>query len=74
MGGRAATHSLDILDYSSLINRGNTIFNDLWIRSYDPSRIWVPTLRTSLFSQDGNDQLLEKSLDLVDERRVTAMV
>ena len=26
-----------------------------------------PTLRTSLFTLDNNDQLLERSLDLVDE-------
>ena len=74
MGRKATLCPLDISDYSSSVNKGNTIFNDLWIRSYDPSRIWVPTLRTSLFTQDGNDQLLEKSLDLVDERRETAMV
>ena len=28
-----------------------------------------PTLRTSLFTPNSNDQLLEKSLDLVDERK-----
>ena len=33
-----------------------------------------PTLRTSLFTPDNNDQLLERRLDLVDERRETAMV
>ena len=32
------------------------------------------TLRTSLFIPDGNDQLLEKSLDLVDKQREIAMV
>ena len=31
------------------------------------------TLRTSLFTPDGNDQLLEKSLDLVDEWRETTV-
>ena len=33
-----------------------------------------PTLRTSLFTPDNNNQLLERSLDLVNERRETAMV
>ena len=32
------------------------------------------TLRTSLFTSDNNDQLLEKSLDLINERREMAMV
>ena len=31
-------------------------------------------LRTSLFTPDNNDQLLQKSLDLIDERREEAMV
>ena len=33
-----------------------------------------PTLRTSTFTLDGNDGLLEKSLDLIEERRENAMV
>ena len=33
-----------------------------------------PTLRTSTFTSDGNDELLKKSLDLIDERREKAMV
>ena len=33
-----------------------------------------PTLRTSMFTSDGNEELLKKSLDLVEERRENAMV
>ena len=33
-----------------------------------------PTLRTSTFTSDGNDELLKKSLDLIEERRENAMV
>lgn len=33
-----------------------------------------PTLRTSSFTPSSNDRLLEKSLDLVEERRENAMV
>ena len=33
-----------------------------------------PTLRTSLFALDSNDNLLEKSLDLVEERRESVIV
>ena len=33
-----------------------------------------PTMRTITFTLDGNDELLKKSLDLVEERRENAMV
>ena len=37
-------------------------------------KIGFPTLTTSLFTLDDNDRLLEKSLNLIDERREAAMV
>ena len=33
-----------------------------------------PTMRTSTFTSDGNDELLKKNLDLVEEQRENAMV
>ena len=33
-----------------------------------------PTMRTNTFTSDGNDKLLKKSLDLVEERRENAMM
>jgi len=39
-----------------------------------PLKTRFPMLETSLFSLDSNDNLLEKSLDLVEERRENAMV
>ena len=33
-----------------------------------------PTMRTSTFTSDGNDELLKKNLDLIEERRENAMV
>ena len=33
-----------------------------------------PTLRTSTFTSDGNDELLKNNLDLVEERKENAMV
>ena len=33
-----------------------------------------PTLRTSLFNPSSNNELLEKSLDLIEEKRENAMV
>ena len=39
-----------------------------------PLETGFPTLRSSSFTPSGNDGLLEKSLDLVEERRESAMV
>ena len=39
-----------------------------------PLETGFPTLRTSLFTPDNNNRLLEKSLDLVEERREVVMV
>ena len=39
-----------------------------------PQEIVFPTLRTSAFTPGGNDGLLERSLDLIEERRENAMV
>ena len=39
-----------------------------------PLETGFPTLRTSVFTSDGNDELLKKSLDLIEERRENAMV
>ena len=33
-----------------------------------------PTMRSSAFTSDGNDELLKKNLDLIEERRETAMM
>ena len=39
-----------------------------------PLETGFPTLRTRLFTPSSNDNLLEKSLDLIEERRENAMV
>ena len=39
-----------------------------------PLETGFPTLRTSSFTPSGNDGLLEKSLDLIEERRENVMV
>ena len=39
-----------------------------------PIETSFPTLRTQLFNPSDNDELLEKSLDLVEERKESAMV
>ena len=39
-----------------------------------PLETGFPTLKTSLFSPSRNNELLEKSLDFIEERRENAMV
>ena len=39
-----------------------------------PLETGFPTLRTSLFTPNSNDSLLERNLDLVEERRENVMV
>ena len=39
-----------------------------------PIETSFPTLRTQSFNLSNNDELLEKSLDLIEERRESAMV
>ena len=39
-----------------------------------PLKNGFPTMRTSTFTSDGNDELLKKNLDLVEEQRENAMV
>ena len=39
-----------------------------------PLETGFPTLRTSSFNQSSNNELLEKNLDFIDERREGAMV
>ena len=39
-----------------------------------PLETGFPKLRTSSFTPSSNDQLLEKSLDLIEERKENAMV
>ena len=39
-----------------------------------PLETGFPTLRTQLFNSNGNDKLLERSLDLIEERRESSMV
>ena len=39
-----------------------------------PIEMGFPTLRTQSFNPSHNDELLERSLDLIEERRESAMV
>ena len=45
-----------------------------WAEAIIPLETRFPTLRMSSFTPNNNDELLEKSLDLIEERRENAMV
>ena len=54
---------------------GETYFSMMYgAEAVIPLENGFPTMRTSTFTSDGNDELLKKILDLVEERRENAMV
>ena len=76
MGGGATTCPLDVSNNASpRRSTGETPFS---MTSRAEAIILLETgfqtLRTSTFTLDGNDELLKKSLDLIEERRENAMV
>ena len=74
MSVRIASCLVDISDHASEINKGDSLFNDLWADATIPLEIGFPTLKTISFNQSSNNELLEKSLDIINERRESAMV
>ena len=44
------------------------------VKAVIPLKIGFLTLRTSFFTSDSNDNLLERNLDLVEERKENVMV
>ena len=54
---------------------GETAFSIMYgAEAIIPLEIGFPTLRTSSFTLSNDDELLGKSLDLIEERRENAMV
>ena len=54
---------------------GQTPFSMTYgVEAIIPLETRFPTLRTSFFTPSSNDGLLEKSLDLIEERRENAIV
>ena len=53
---------------------GDPIFNDVWAEAVIPLESGFPTMRSSAFTSDGNDELLKRNLDLIEERRENARV
>ena len=74
MGRRTAARSVDI---SNHLRRsiGETPFSMSYgVETVIPIETGFPTLRTQSFNPNDNDKLLERSLDLIEERRENAMV
>ena len=74
MGGKTTTCPVDVSNHAPQVNRRDPIFDDLRDRGYYSSRTVFPTLTTSSFCPSSNNELLEKSLDLIEERRERVMV
>ena len=54
---------------------GETPFSMIYgVEAVIPMGTGFPTLRTSSFTPSGNDELLEKSLDLIEDQRENAMI
>ena len=74
MGGRVATRPLNIPNHASQIHRGNPFSMTYGAEAVIPLETGFLTLRTSSFNPSSNNDLLGKSLDLIEERRESAMV
>ena len=74
MGRRTTTCPLDISNNALKVHRIDPFLNDIWGEAVIPMENGFQTMRTSSFTSDGNDELLKRSLDLVEERRENAMV
>ena len=74
MGGRTTTCPLDISNNASKVHRRDPFLNDIGAEAVIPLENSFPTMKTSTFTLDGNDELLKKNLDLVEERRENTMV
>ena len=74
MGGRAATCPVDVSNHTPQINRGDLLFDDLGPEAVIPLETNFPTLKTSSFCPSGNNKLLEKGLNLIEERRERVIV
>ena len=74
MGGRAATCPVDISNHTLQINGGNPLFDDLWDRGCNSSRNKLSNTENQLILSYGNNELLEKNLDLIEERKERATI
>ena len=74
MGRRIVTRPLDISNHTLQINEETPFSTTYGVEAIIPLEIGFPTLRTSSFNPSNNNELLEKSLDLIEERKESAMI
>ena len=74
MGGRTAACPVDVSNHTPQVNRRDPLFDDLRGRDCYSSRNKLSNTKTNSFCPNNNNKLLEKSLDLIEERREKAMV
>ena len=74
MDGGTTTCPLDVSNNASTATRKTPFSMTYEARAVIPLEIGFSTLRTSTFTSDGNDELLEKGLDLIEEQRENVMV
>ena len=72
MGGGATICPLNVSSNALTVNRRDSFLYGA--ETVIPLETGFLTLRTSAFTSDDNDELLKKSLDLIEERRENAMV
>ena len=65
---------MDVPHHASQVHGRNPLFVDLRAEAVIPLEINFPSQRTTTFNPIANDGLLEKSLDLLEERRESARV
>ena len=74
MGRRAIPCPMGLPNYTSKVHKRDAFLYDLWGRGCYPFRNQIPHIEIKFLHSKQNDELLEKSLDLIKERRENAMV
>ena len=74
MGGGAHTCFMDLSNDAMTVNGRNSFSMTYGAEAILPIENSFPTLRSSTFTPENNEELLGRSLDLAEERREKAMI
>ena len=74
MSERIATCPMDLSNYATTVNGRNSFSMTYGAKAVLPLETSFPTLKTGTFTPSNNDELLERNLDLIEERREKAMI
>ena len=74
MDGRIVTRLIDLSNYTSKVHGEMPFSMTYGAEAVIPLETRFPMLRTSSFTSGSNNGLMEKSLDLNEERRESVMV